>query len=150
MDELKSEFLFEMKAYLDRDGAQPIDDTPNGSRYIVYVTGGSFEGPDLRGEILPGGGDWVVRRPDGVGVLDVRITLRTDDDALIYMRYRGLSHNLPVRPGDVAESEERYFRTAPFFETGDERYAWLNRIIAVGVGGLPVEGGVGYRVYAIR
>jgi hypothetical protein len=149
MDELKTEFLFEMKAYLDRDGAQPIGDTPNGSRHIVYVTGGSFEGPDLRGEVLPGGGDWVVRRPDGVGALDVRITLRTDDEALIYMRYRGLSHNLSVRPGDATEGEERYFRTAPFFETGDERYAWLNRIIAIGVGE-GIEGGVGYRVYAIR
>ncbi len=149
MDELKTEFLFEMKASLDRDGAQPIGDTPNGSRRIIYVTGGSFEGPDLRGEVLPGGGDWFLRRPDGVSVLDVRITLRTDDDALIYMRYRGLTHNLSVRPGDAAAGEERYFRTAPFFETADERYAWLNRIIAVGVG-QQIEDGVGYRVYAIR
>ncbi len=150
MDELKTEFLFEMKAYLDRDGAQPIGETPNGTRSVVYVTGGSFEGPELRGEVLPGGGDWVVRRPDGVTVLDVRITLRTDDDALIYMQYRGLAHNLAVRPGDAAEGGERYFRTAPYFETSDERYTWLNRIIAVGVGGQQVEGGVGYRVYAVR
>jgi hypothetical protein len=149
MDELKTELLYDMEVELDQDGAQPIGDTPWGTRRIVYVKGGSFEGPDMRGEVLPGGGDWFLIRPDGVAVLDVRATVRTDDGALIYVYYRGLAHNLSVRPGDAAEGEERYFRTAPFFETGDERYAWLNRIIAVGVG-QQIEGGVGYRVYAIR
>lgn len=146
MAELETEFLFELRAELD--AGQPVGGGPNGDRRIVYVTGGSFEGPHLRGEVLPGGGDWLLRRPDGVSVLDVRITLRTDDEALIYMTYRGLMHGLPTHPGE-SETEERYFRTTPSFETAAEQYAWLNRIVAVGVGE-GRQGGVGYRVYAVR
>ena len=63
-----------------------------GERRVVPVVGGSFSGSRLRGVVLPGDADWVVMRPDGVLVLDVRITLRTDDGALIAMTYRGLRH----------------------------------------------------------
>ena len=69
----------------DLEEAQEIGATPQGNRRIVYVTGGTFEGPKLKGEILPGGGDWVLFRPDGVGQLDVRATARTDDGDLIYV-----------------------------------------------------------------
>ena len=148
MPELTTELLYEMEIGPDLDRTEPIGETPWGSRRTVYTKGGTFEGPDTRGEVLPGGGDWIVRRPDGVTVFDVRGTLRTDDGALIYYRHRGLAHNLPVRPADSAD-EERYYRIAPIFETGDERYAWLNRIIAAGEAW--VEGGrVHFRVYAIR
>ena len=74
---------------------QALGPMPHGIRRIVPVTGGDFEGPRLRGEVLPGGGDWLLLRADGVLELDLRITLETDDHALIYMRFRGLRHGPP-------------------------------------------------------
>ena len=64
--------------------------TPSGTRGIVPVTGGTCTGPHLQGMLLPGGGGWALLRPDGVTVLNVRVTLRMDDDQLIYRTYRGL------------------------------------------------------------
>ena len=61
-----------------------------GTRRIVPVTGGTFEGPKLKGTALGGGADWILVRPDGVSELNVRVTLRTDDEQLIYVTYRGL------------------------------------------------------------
>src|SRR2546425_11879367 len=69
--------------------------TPVGRRRIVSVKGGTFEGPRLRGTVLPGGVDWLVERADGVRTLDVRITLRTEDGHLVYAHYPGLFHSPP-------------------------------------------------------
>ena len=91
---LESEFLFSVSVELDPD-SQLVGPTPQGDRTIVYVTGGTFEGPKLRGEVLPGGGDWIRRRADGVMQLDVRATLRTDDGALIYVQYSGINDAAP-------------------------------------------------------
>src|SRR2546425_11126593 len=82
---------------------QKLGTVPHGIRSIVPVTGGDFEGPRLRGKVLPGGGDWLLLRPDGVLELDLRITLETDDHALIYMTFQGLRHG----PADAIRSEER-------------------------------------------
>ena len=118
---------------------QKLGTVPHGIRSIVPVTGGDFEGPRLRGKVLPGGGDWLLLRPDGVLELDLRITLETDDHALIYMTFQGLRHG-PVDAiaalgrGEVVDPARYYFRTLPRFETSTETYAFLNRIVAVGVG----------------
>ena len=77
--DLSSELLFDMT--LQVAPATAVGATPSGKRYIAYVTGGTFEGPRLKGRVLPGGGDWVIQRPDHVFQLDVRITLETDDGA---------------------------------------------------------------------
>src|SRR3990172_12713726 len=95
MDEPRLEFLCEMTAQLEPP--QMVGQTPQGNRQIFYVQSGSFRGPRLKGEVLPGGGDWFLIRPDGVGELDVRATARTDDGALIYAHYRGLI----VAPAEV-------------------------------------------------
>lgn len=118
---------------------QILNATPYGNRRIVNVTGGTFEGPKLKGTILAGGGDWIVERNDGALQLDVRITLQTDDEALIYMTYRGIRHGpeaviARLNAGESVDPSEYYFRIAPFFETGSEKYGWLNRIVAVGYG----------------
>ncbi len=109
--------------------AQKLGTVPHGIRSIVPVTGGDFEGPRLRGKVLPGGGDWLLLRPDGVLELDLRITLETDDHALIYMTFQGLRHG-------------SYFRTLPRFETSTGTYAFLNRIVSVGVGEARPDGAV--------
>ena len=130
---LKFEFL--MDVIFDVAAPQAV-----GSRRIVPVTGGTFEGPKLKGTALGGGADWIQVRPDGVSELSVRATLKTDDDQLISMSYRGLLF--------TPKGGEQYWRTTPIFETGAAKYDWLTKIIAVGVG-KPVPGKAAYSVYQI-
>jgi len=75
-DKLQSEFLFDLvlEAQMPTNLA-----TANGGRLIVPISGGTFTGPRLKGTIVLPSGDWVVQRPDGSRVLDVRILLQTDD-----------------------------------------------------------------------
>ena len=115
---------------------QKLGAVPYGVRSFVPIGGGDFEGPRLRGRILPGGGDWLLLRSDGVLELDLRITLETDDHALIYMTFQGLRHGSPDDPARY------YFRTVPRFETSAEAYTFLNRIVAVGVGETRPDGAV--------
>ncbi len=151
-NEPQLEFLYEVSAYLESPIA--IGENPHGNRQIVYVTGGSFEGPRLKGKVLAGGGDWVLVRPDGVGDLDVRVTLQTDDGALIYVTYRGyLTKILEVLPrwaaGEQIPHEEYYLMITPYFETSAAQYAWLQQVVAIGRGSL-IQGGVSYQVFAVR
>jgi hypothetical protein len=139
-----------MTLTLAADPAQRLGTVPHGTRSIVPVTGGSFEGPQLRGKVLPGGADWLLVRSDGVLELDLRITLETDDHALIYMTFQGLRHGPPevfaaLGRGEAVDPASYYFRTLPRFETATEKYAFLNRIIAVGVGE-PLPGGAVHRI----
>jgi hypothetical protein len=134
--ELQSTFLFRM--VLDLAPPQVVGDVGQGRRQIVYNTGGHFEGPCLRGKVHPHGADWLLRRPDGVAEVDVRVVLETDDNALIAMRSTGLFHYprelaRQVLSGD-ADPGDYYLRDVSFFETSAERYLWLNRVLAVGVG----------------
>ena len=107
---------------------------PHGSRVTFPIIGGSFDGDRLRGKVLPGGDDWVVRRADGVLELDLRITLETDDGALIHMTFEGIRDD--GAPGGP------YFRTLPRFETASANYAFLNRLLAVGTGEISAGGPV--------
>lgn len=116
----------------------PLDlgDVAKGGRRIVPITGGEFAGPDMRGEVLPGGADWQVLRSDGVAELEARYTLRTDDGALIYVRNLALRHGPPevmaaIAAGRPVAPDSYYFRGATFFETSAARYAWLARHIVV-------------------
>jgi Protein of unknown function (DUF3237) len=118
-----------------------IGPTPSGIRTIVEVTGVVVEGARLRGHLYgPPAGDWLTVGPDGTATLDVRLTVETDDGALIHVRYGGRSERVPENP---------YNYVAAVFETGDERYAWLNKIQAVGKG-LRVEDRVLYELYQVR
>lgn len=151
-NEPQLEFLYELSAYLELPLA--IGECPHGNRQIVYVTGGSFEGPRLKGKVLPGGGDWLLVRPDGVGELDVRATLQTDDGALIYVTYRGyltkIAELLPRwMAGEQIPHEEYYFVVTPYYETSAAQSAWLQQVVVIGMGSL-IQGGVRYQVFAVR
>jgi hypothetical protein len=138
---MNTELLFEIEATLQPPHV--IADAPDGNRAIVYVTGGKFSGPRLRGEVLPGGGDWFLARPDGVGCLDVRIVLKTDDGVLIYMTYCG-------RATFGSDGAPKDLQTAPTFMTSTRgKYAWLNAVQAVGTGA-PIPGGVKYTIHAVK
>lgn len=133
--------------------AQMLGETPLGNRKIVRVRGGSLIGPRIRAAVLPGGGDWALTRADGVLMLDVRLTLQTDDGALILMTYTGQRHAPPaiaemLARGEAVAPDAMYFRTAPAFETADPRYSWLNRVLAIGVGER-LETGPRYHIHEI-
>jgi Protein of unknown function (DUF3237) len=110
---------------------QEIGPTPHGTLSIFPIVGGTFDGERLRGTVLPGGGDWVTRRPDGVFELDLRATLETDDGALVYLTFSG-----------VRDDASHYFRTLPRFETAAPKYDFLNRLLAVGLGEIRPDGPV--------
>src|SRR5689334_17564339 len=118
---------------------QKLGAVPHGTRAIAPITGGAFEGPRLRGKVLPGGADWTLLRTDGVLELDLRITLETDDGALIYMSSFGLRHGpaevlAALARGDAVDPSKYYFRTTIRFETAAPQYAYLNRLLAVSSG----------------
>jgi hypothetical protein len=119
--------------------AQEIGDGPRGRRRIIPITGGKVSGERLSGRVLPGGADWQIVRPDGVAYLEARYTIETHDGALVYVRNLGYRHGPPevlarLAAGEALDPSLYYMRTTPWFETGDERYAWLNRTICVGSG----------------
>lgn len=152
------EFLFEARVKLH---LPPIDvgSTPDGTRMIFLVKGGTFEGPHLSGRVVPdAGADWVRIRPDGSGILDVRFNLETHDNAMLYVHWHGRFWSAPddaeyatdlEKPDDPAGAWRYYFRAAPQFETGDTRYAWLNNIIAV-TKSRTGDGGPIHRVFAVK
>jgi hypothetical protein len=117
-----------------------VENGPQGTRTIVQIVGGRFEGPRLKASVQGPAGDWITNRPDGSYRLDVRVTLRTDDGALILATYNGVGQTT-----DAGAS----LRMAPLFETGDSRYTWLTRLQAIGIGER-VGTAVRYDVYALK
>jgi len=129
------EFAFEVTAEI---GA-PLDLglTPHGRRRIIPVNGGAFEGPALRGRVLPGGADWQIVRADGSAELDARYTLETDGGGLIYVSNRGMRRGPPevlrrINAGESVDPGSYYFRTVASFETGAPELQWLMRSIFLG------------------
>ena len=127
------------RAEITLAAAQELGETPQGRRRIIGITGGRFSGERLSGRVLAGGADWQLIRPDDVADLDARYTLETSDGALIYVRNRGYRHGSPevirkLASGEAVDPSLYYMRTTPRFETGDPRYAWLNRVICVASG----------------
>ena len=124
-----------MRLRLTTSATEEIGSTPHGKLSIFPVIGGSFEGERLRGKVLAGGGDWVTEKADGTFEVDLRVTLETEDGALIHMTFTG-----------VRDDGNHYFRTLPRFETAAPKYAFLNRLLAVGIGDI----GPGGPVHAIE
>ena len=96
-------------------------------------------GERLNGTILNLGADWQTILADGTAELDTRYSMETHDGALIDIRNFGFRHGpaeviAALARGEAVDPSRYYMRTHPRFETGDERYAWLNRIICVGTG----------------
>lgn len=148
--ELEHEFTF--NAHLAP--AVAVGDGPFGNRRIREVTGGEVSGERINGKVGTGGADWVLVGPDGWGRLDVRLTILTDDGASIYVQYFGvIEYNAAVHAANAGERSteysDQYFRTAPRLETGDERYAWVNRTLFVGEGRLHPGPVVEYRVHRV-
>ena len=141
--EVRTRLLFVMR--LEVRPLQIVGVTPGAYRRVGVVPSGVFEGERLSGQVLDGGADWQNVRSDGSTTLDVRLVLKTFDDALISMIYRGLRHGAPdviarVEKGEAVDPADYYFRIAPFFETAAPRYGWLNNVVAIGIGHRGVDG----------
>src|SRR5882757_4079680 len=135
--QMDSRFLMSLQIIVA--GAQKIGAVPHGTRVTAPIARGHFDGPRLRGKVLPGGGDWTLLRGDGVLELDLRVTLETDDGALIHMASFGLRHGPPeviaaLARGESVDPSTYYFRTTARFETSHPKYVFLNRLLAVSSG----------------
>jgi len=131
------EFAFEVRAEV----ADPlvVGEVANGTRRIIDILGGTFEGPALKGRILPGGADWQIIRADGFTEVDARYTLETDAGALIYVSNVGIRHAPPdvilrLNAGEAVDQAQIYFRTVPKFETAAPELQWLTRSIFIATG----------------
>lgn len=150
--EPRLEHIFSYKVMLKP--AEVIGPLPEGIRANFYLAGGEIDGPNLHGKIRPVGADWFTMRSDGVGILDIRATIETDDGALIYTAYTGVA--------DAGEdSYERFLRhdlppvqqlrVAPRYSTAHPNYRWLNRLQCVGFGEVNVQQmEVRFDIYALK
>jgi len=131
-----------------------IGAVPEGLRVNFYNAGGTVSGPRIRGKVRPVGGDWMTVRPDGVAVVDVRVTFETDEGALILVTYGGTIDFGPSGYEGFARGEipaVARIRTAPRFSTANPDYAWLNRLHCIGVGEYRASTRTAsYDVYAVR
>lgn len=137
LPEPKLEFIFEAKVTLDP--VQELGITTYGKRRIIPITGGTFEGPNMKGTIVPGGADWQTVRTDGSADLEARYTLKTDDGVLIYIQNKGVRHAKPevlarMAKGEKVDPSEYYMRTAATFEVAEGKYAWLTKAVVVSTG----------------
>lgn len=113
---------------------------PGGAdRRVGEMVAGCFAGERLSGTVLPGGADWQTVRADGTTLLDARVVLRADDDAKIGMTYEGIRTGpaevlARLARGEPVDPAAYHFRTTARFTTSAERYDWLNRVIAIGIG----------------
>ncbi len=152
MHEYQMEHLFSYSAGLKPP--EVMAPLPEGARATFYITGGIVTGKRLNGHMQAAGADWFLLRRDGVGQLDVRATMESDDGALIHVSYPGI--------GDLGEDGyERFLhgelpkklklRTTPTMRSAHPNYQWLHRLLCVGVGEVDLERfEVSYDVYAIR
>jgi len=149
---LRNEFLCTMRIKVI--DSYIMEDIPAGIRRRIDILGdGEILGPKLNGIILPGGADALLTRKDGSLTPDVRLVARTDDDAMIFIQYRGVRHGNPetmerIAAGEQVSPNDYYLRNAPFFETGSKKYDWLNHILSIGVGRREPDSAV-YDVYQI-
>lgn len=129
-------FAFAIKARVAP--IQDLGQTARGHRRIIDILGGEVHGPRLTGEILPGGADWQIVRPDGTIEVVARYTIRSATGALIYVQNEGLRVASPdilarMSKGALVPFDSYHFRTAPRFETAEPSLKWLERATFVGV-----------------
>ena len=138
MEKLPNRHLTTLTLEVDFPKIVPIGPIPAGLRGIAPVSGGRFEGERLRGSVRPGH-DWFVTRPDGSLLIDVRLTLDTDDGAVLYLTYQGTMRGTAeamgrFRKGEQLQPQDYKLHIVARAECGDPRYAWLNDAIIVGIG----------------
>src|SRR2546421_4322939 len=141
---------------LDAVLGEPLDlgEVSQGRRRIVPQVGGPFEGPEVKGKLLPGvSADWQIVLQDGTAIADIRYTLETDDGALLYVRSRGVRHGSAevlarLARGEDVDASEYTFRTSTQIETAAPALDWLNKGVFISVGGRQAAGVI-YETYLV-
>jgi len=128
--------VFAFEARIEVGAPVELGKVPRGDRRIIPITGGTFEGPGLKGKVLAQGADWQIVRADGTAEIDARYTLQTDQGAFIYIDNQGMRHGPPevmarLRAGEPVAPSEYYFRTSPRFEVSAPELQWLTKAIFV-------------------
>jgi hypothetical protein len=130
--ELRTEYLMTIEAKVETPLAV-------GQRIVVNVPGGTVRGPKVKGDIVAPAGDWVFAMPDGSRRLDVRFTIKTDDNEFIFVEYGGIQAFTKEAADRLTKGETvnvadsyGYFITTPRFMTTSAKYAWLNNVQAIG------------------
>ena len=137
LDTVATEFAFEARVSVQTPLV--VGQSSHGLRRIVPITGGTFEGPNIRGRVVPGGADWQFVRPDGVLSVEAHYTLQTSDSVLIMVTNRGIRRASPevmarLGRGEPVDPSEYYFRTTAEFEAPiGSKYEWLNKSVFIGV-----------------
>ena len=132
-----TEFAFEARVAVQTPLV--VGKSSHGLRRVVPITGGTFEGPNIRGRVVPGGADWQFVRPDGVLSVEAHYTLQTSDSVLIMVTNRGIRRASPevmarLGRGEQVDPSEYYFRTTAEFEAPiGSKYEWLNKSVFIGV-----------------
>ena len=127
---------------------------PTGEREYWEMSEGTLEGPRIRANIAMPGGDWNLVGPDGYGRPDVRVQLVTDDEAVVLLHYRGLvqvtdAFRQAAESGAETRFEDQYMRMVFFFETGAQKYSWLNQSLFVAEGRIAGQNEIEYRMYRV-
>ena len=136
MPELKSAYIGELR--LEVAASYMVGDNPNGRLRIDRLDAGHFKGPRIDGRIVMGA-DLLLGGKDGALRPDVRVVVALDDGEHLLIQYRGVRHGPPAVMERIARGEdvapnEYYLRTVHTYETASQKYDWMNRIVAVGVG----------------
>jgi hypothetical protein len=129
-------------------GIAPLEDVgemSSGHQRIIPITGGSFEGPNIRGKVIAGAADWNLLRNDGVTVVSASYFLRTDDGVCIKIVNQGV--NAALAQGAASPPRPRF--TIPSFEAPKGRYDWLNKSVFVGTLASGAPGSVRIRVFKL-
>jgi hypothetical protein len=129
-------FDFLMNLAVDVGELTSMGEGPLGERRVVGILGGTFEGPQLRGDVLSGGADWQIARRDGVLDLDARYALQEQGGGLVRVTSQGYRHGpgqilAALARGEDVDPAKYFFRTVMRFETGAPYLEWLNKTIAV-------------------
>ena len=130
------EFVLEVTAQVAAPDKVP---TAAGERRIVPVTGGTFEGPTVKGKVLPGGADYQLIHADGLTEIEARYVLETDRGERVYVTNKGIRHAPPeviaeLNAGKLVDPARVYFRTSPTFETDAPRLQWMTRALFICTG----------------
>jgi Protein of unknown function (DUF3237) len=121
------QFVYECEVTLS--DVQDFGATLEGHRRIIPITGGTFAGPEIRGQVVSGGADWNLVRTDGTSSVEAAYYLRTDDGVTIRIINKGVSAGTPV--ADNGSGERFFMFTAPTFEAPTGKYDWMNRAVFV-------------------
>ncbi len=119
-----TEYAFTIEAAIS--GALPMGASVDGERRSIPITGGTFAGEGINGEVVPGGADYQVTRTDGTTYITAIYMLKTDDGALINVTNAGF-----IVPPGTRGNDALYFRTSPQFTAPTGKYGWLNSTIFV-------------------